>query len=53
MTAAREAGLLVFNNYHRIHVVPPCTVTPAQVDAALAMLDTALDVADSYYDGPR
>ncbi|MDI9917233.1 aspartate aminotransferase family protein [Rhodococcus sp. IEGM 1379] len=53
MAAAREAGLLVFNNYHRIHVVPPCTVTPTQVDAAMAMLDTALDVADSYYDGPR
>ncbi len=53
MAAARDAGLLVFNNYHRIHVVPPCTVTPTQVETALAMLDTALDVADSYYDGPR
>ncbi|MCU1642267.1 MAG: Taurine--pyruvate aminotransferase [Nocardia sp.] len=53
MSAAREQGLLLFNNYHRIHVVPPCIVTPAEISAGLAMLDRALDVADSFYTGAR
>lgn len=46
--AAREAGLLVFANFNRIHLVPPCNVSAREVEEALAILDRALDVADGY-----
>jgi taurine--2-oxoglutarate transaminase len=42
---------LIFNNYHRIHVVPPCTVTDEQARDGLARLDRALSVAAKYYVG--
>ncbi|NYT23787.1 aspartate aminotransferase family protein [Alcaligenaceae bacterium] len=35
-------GLLVFTADNRIHVVPPCIVSQAQVERALALLDEAL-----------
>ncbi len=50
MAAARDGGLLVFNNYHRIHVVPPCVVTADEVAEGLRILDAALDVADTFVD---
>jgi taurine--2-oxoglutarate transaminase len=31
VSGARAKGLLVFSNYHRIHCVPPCTVTDGVV----------------------
>lgn len=51
VAAAKKAGLIVFHNTNRLHIVPPCTVTDAEVTEALAMLDSALDVADSFYVG--
>jgi len=30
LAAFKEAGLLPFANFNRIHVVPPCTVTEAE-----------------------
>jgi len=35
-------GLLPFTYDNRIHVVPPCIVTPAEVERALAIYDEAL-----------
>ena len=49
--ACKEAGLLPFTNYHRLHVVPPCTVTEDEAADGLAILDQALSVADRYYLG--
>ena len=49
--ACRSEGLLIFNNFNRLHVVPPCTITDDEAREGLARLDRALDVADKYYVG--
>ena len=49
--ACKERGLLPFTNYHRLHVVPPCTVSDAEAKEGLAILDEALGVADGYSTG--
>ena len=51
VTACRREGLLIFNNFNRIHVVPPCTITDDEAREGLARLDRALAVIDSYYEG--
>jgi taurine--2-oxoglutarate transaminase len=51
--AARDAGLLVFANYHRVHVVPPCTITAEEAREGLARLDHALRAADAAYVGTK
>jgi taurine--2-oxoglutarate transaminase len=51
LAACRKEGLLVFNNFHRLHIVPPCTVTDGEAREGLARLDQALAVADKYYVG--
>jgi taurine--2-oxoglutarate transaminase len=52
LSACRNEGLLVFNNFHRLHVVPPCNITEEEVTDGLARLDRALLVADQHYVGP-
>ncbi len=51
LAACRNEGLLIFNNFHRLHVVPPCTITDDEAREGLARLDRALGVADKYYVG--
>jgi taurine--2-oxoglutarate transaminase len=48
LAACRSGGLLPFANFNRIHAVPPCNVTDAEVAEGLKILDGALDVADSH-----
>jgi taurine--2-oxoglutarate transaminase len=48
LAACRQEGLLIFNNYHRLHVVPPCNVTSDEVQEGLEKLDRALDTLDNY-----
>ncbi|PPK97194.1 taurine--2-oxoglutarate transaminase [Kineococcus xinjiangensis] len=49
LTAALlDAGVLSFSNFHRLHVVPPCTISPAEVEEGLAALDEALSIADKH-----
>jgi taurine--2-oxoglutarate transaminase len=47
----RAQGLLIFANFHRLHVVPPCTITDDEAHEGLARLDRALSVGDKYYVG--
>jgi len=47
--ACREQGLLIFANYNRLHVVPPCTITEDEFLDGLERLDRALSVADRHY----
>jgi taurine---2-oxoglutarate transaminase len=47
----RRLGLLVSTVFNRLAVVPPCTVSPAEVKEGLGLLDQALTVADRYYQG--
>ncbi len=48
VAACKAAGLLPFTNYHRLHVVPPCTVTEAEAKEGLSILDEALSAADAH-----
>ena len=46
--ACKERGLWPFVHFNRTHVVPPCTTTPGEAEEGLAILDDALDVADTF-----
>jgi taurine--2-oxoglutarate transaminase len=46
--ACKELGLLPFTNFNRLHVVPPCTVSEAEAQEGLAILDEALVAADAH-----
>ncbi|MFF0632118.1 aspartate aminotransferase family protein [Nocardia sp. NPDC004151] len=48
VAAARAAGLLLFVNFNRLHVVPPCIIGEAEAKEGLAILDQALTVADGH-----
>jgi taurine--2-oxoglutarate transaminase len=47
----RKGGLWPFTHFNRTHVVPPCTTTPDEIREGIAVLDTALEVADRHYTG--
>ena len=49
--ACKKGGLLPFTNYHRLHVVPPCTVSADEAREGLAILDDALATIAGYYVG--
>ncbi len=51
VTACKANGVLPFTNYHRLHVVPPCTISDDEAREGLAALDVALEVADRHYTG--
>jgi taurine--2-oxoglutarate transaminase len=51
LRACRDESLLIYNNFNRLHVVPPCTITESEARDGLARLDRALSVADKYYVG--
>ena len=46
----KARGLLAFFNYHRLHVVPPCTVTAEEVAEGLAILDGALGAVEAAFE---
>lgn len=46
--AARAAGLLVFNNMHRLHLAPPLNLSDTEAKEGLAILDDVLSVADGF-----
>ena len=51
VSAAKAERLLTFTNFNRLHVVPPCTITPDEAREGLARLDRALAAADAHYSG--
>jgi taurine--2-oxoglutarate transaminase len=51
LAALKKRGVLPFANYHRLHVVPPCTISEAEAKEGLAILDEALGEIDRYYEG--
>lgn len=51
--ACKERGLWPFVHFNRIHVVPPLVITEDDLRAGLAILDQALEVADSHIKGAR
>jgi taurine---2-oxoglutarate transaminase len=48
LAACKSGGLLPFVNFNRVHAVPPCNISDAEVAEGLRILDTALTVADAY-----
>ncbi|MEK7291901.1 MAG: aminotransferase class III-fold pyridoxal phosphate-dependent enzyme, partial [Actinomycetota bacterium] len=48
--ACKKHGLWPFVHFNRMHVVPPCTVSPTEVREGIAIIDEALAVADGYYE---
>ncbi len=49
--AMKAEGLFPFMNYHRLHIVPPCTISLDEANEALVRLDRAFAAIDSYYEG--
>jgi taurine--2-oxoglutarate transaminase len=49
--ALKANGVLPFTNYHRLHVVPPCTVGDDEVREGLAAIDKALGAIGHHYLG--
>jgi hypothetical protein len=49
--ACKDRGLWPFIHFNRTHVVPPCTTSAEEVREGIAILDEALKVADTYYQG--
>ena len=47
----RKRGYLPFVMMNRVHVVPPCVVTPEQAKEGLAILDEVLTLTDKHYVG--
>ncbi|MSV58923.1 MAG: aminotransferase class III-fold pyridoxal phosphate-dependent enzyme, partial [Actinobacteria bacterium] len=46
--ACKKEGLWPFAHFNRMHVVPPCTISADEVREGIAIIDEALDIADSY-----
>ena len=49
--ACKAEGVYPFTHFNRMHVVPPLTTSPDDVRHGLAVLDTALKLADQHYTG--
>jgi taurine--2-oxoglutarate transaminase len=49
--ACKQRGLWPMVGGNRVHVVPPCTTSAAEIADGVAILDEALAVADRYYTG--
>jgi len=51
VSACKAKGLWPFAHFNRIHTVPPINISPEDAKQGLAILDEALDAADTFYEG--
>lgn len=51
VAALKANGVLPFTNYHRLHIVPPCTITDGEIGEGLAAVDKALTSIGHRYTG--
>jgi taurine--2-oxoglutarate transaminase len=51
LAACKEERLLIFSNFNRLHVVPPCIITDDEARDGLVRLDRALNAGDRYFVG--
>jgi taurine---2-oxoglutarate transaminase len=51
LAACKAERLLIFSNFNRIHVVPPCTISADEARDGLGRLDRALATIDHHYTG--
>ena len=47
----KQLGLWPFVHFNGTHVVPPCTISEADLRRGLGLLDQALEIADQHYTG--
>jgi taurine---2-oxoglutarate transaminase len=47
----KKRGLMPFTNFNRLHVVPPCNVSEAEVKDGLGILDEVFTLIDAHYEG--
>ena len=45
--ACKAKGVWPFTHFNRVHVVPPCTTSIADVEHGIAVIDEALEIADA------
>jgi taurine---2-oxoglutarate transaminase len=48
MAACRTRGVWPFPHFNRLHIAPPLTTSPADLELGLARIDDALSVVDQY-----
>jgi taurine--2-oxoglutarate transaminase len=46
----KKNGLMPFNNFNRIHVVPPCNISEREFMEGVAIMDQAFSAIDKYYE---
>ncbi len=51
LAACKAQRLLIFSNFNRVHVVPPCTISDDEARDGLERLDRALAASDAHYVG--
>ncbi|GAA2842771.1 taurine--2-oxoglutarate transaminase [Leucobacter komagatae] len=51
VAACKDAGLWPFAHFNRLQLAPPLIISEEDLERGLAIIDAALDVADSYYAG--
>ena len=51
VAACKQRGLWPFVHFNRMHVVPPCTITPDEAREGLAIIDEVLELADGHVEG--
>lgn len=49
--SCKKEGLWPFVHFNRTHVVPPCTISEAELKEGFAILDKALSTIGKYYTG--
>ena len=49
VAACKENGLMPFNNFNRIHMVPPCNISESDALLGLELLDKSLMQVAKYY----
>lgn len=51
VAACKKLGLFPFNNYNRMHICPPCSVSEAEIREGFAILDQAFASIAHHYTG--
>lgn len=50
VSECKKRGLMPFTNFNRLHVVPPCNITPEDAMKGLAIIDEALGLISNHYE---
>lgn len=51
VNACKDAGLWPFVHFNRLQLAPPLIISEADLEKGIAIIDAALNVADTYYTG--